>query len=107
MYSNLFENEASVLRSIVAQVLSELDGATTVEELQTLTESGFGRIWAYYEYNQKAYTVYRQALEAFASLTGEAKEEAMNALESISYRVASNYSAIQALIDYYCAGENV
>lgn len=107
MFSNLNDEGVKTLRYILNETEAQILAAKSIEEVYSLTDSGFDRIWRYYEYNQKGYSAYRQALAAFGSLDGETYAQAMAELQSISYRVAGNCDDILALIDRYCGGNSV
>lgn len=101
MYSYLFDDEMLVLRAIEAEVRAEINAATSVDKVIEAYERGTSRMWKYYEYNQKAYTEYRRAIEAFDSLSADVRAEAMKELNTISYRVAENWRLIRSLIEKY------
>jgi len=106
MYANLYDANAKELRRIVEEGMSNIEAAATVEELATAFDTAFDRVWKYYEYNQKAYTEYRNALVAFEALSETERKAAMTELNAISYRVATNYTKITSLIEKYCGAND-
>lgn len=107
MFSNLSDEGVTTLRYLLDEVEGQINRAGTIDEVYSIVQLGYDRIWKYYEYNQKGYVAYRQALQAFASLDAETYGQAMNELQSISYRVPGNSEDILALIDRYCGSNAV
>jgi hypothetical protein len=105
MYYNLYDEQAGILRNMVAYAEELIQNAQSTQQAYQIFDEQFADIWKFYEYNQKAYTQYRNALAIFEGLSDEVKEQAMTELSYISYRVAANYKAIEELIAKYSQGE--